>query len=291
MHRNCLTLRLVNLLQNGRHEEHMELIQWTLNHWNAVVHLRKQVVLPEPAQLSSEGPFNLPIALTKSLFASARQQRVEMAKARRAKIMERMSNMQRSFMSGHIEKSLDTVAVDTHPMEVEENSFFIAERASPTASPSALGPDRVVSMFLPTEPPTDIGEMVTCNLCLEDVPATPQSRMCLYGSFWCEGSRAISMIKQLLDLSPNMHGVRSDDEPPQPSDAATADSMRDFQLNEFLAALSTTAAAASPSSLQTGFYPLPELSKSNQKSKDEAESTAHCPYPFYGMLEWRCQFE
>ncbi|CAH8589407.1 unnamed protein product [Dicrocoelium dendriticum] len=194
-------------------------------------------------------------------------------------------------------------SLQTHPMEVEENLFFIAERASPTASPSALGPDRVVSMFLPTEPPTDIGEMVTCNLCLEDVPATPQSRMVFTAhvcrssvissraSSWCEGSRAISMIKQLLDLSPNMHGVRSDDEPPQPSDAATADSMRDFQLNEFLAALSTTAAAASPSSLQTGFYPLPELSKSNQNSKDDAESTAHCPYPFYGMLEWRCQFE
>ncbi|KAF7257513.1 hypothetical protein EG68_05632 [Paragonimus skrjabini miyazakii] len=285
----CLTVRLSKLLQTGRHEEQSELIHWTLNLWNYVVQLRNQSFTPmDVGCLPEAAPDNArPLLQAVSSAASVRQQRAELAKARRAKIMARMSSMQRAFMSTYADAPADigNKPEEIDPMEVDEDEDGVPLTESRSdlvdqlhaSIPAALGPERsIANLLMGSESGAAAADTITCNLCLEEVPQTESSRMVFAahvcrssvlssrGSGWLEGPSTVTIVNQLSSLTSEI--CQSDDLPdaaavscvgPNSANKSPAEAKTD--LNHYLASVSTTVVAACAGSPQPALQLLSEL--------------------------------
>ncbi|KAF6777989.1 hypothetical protein AHF37_02503 [Paragonimus kellicotti] len=152
---------------------------WTLNLWSYVVQLRNQSCVPmDTGSLPEAAPDNArPMLQAVSSAASLRQQRAELAKARRAKIMARMSSMQRAFMSTYADAPADisNKQEEIDPMEVDEDEDDVPLTESRSdlvdqlhvSVPAALGPERSVpNLLIGSESVTAGTDTITCNLCL-----------------------------------------------------------------------------------------------------------------------------
>ncbi|OON21147.1 hypothetical protein X801_02958, partial [Opisthorchis viverrini] len=300
---NCLTQCLVKLLQSGRHEEQVELIQWTLNHWNKVVQLRRQAHATSTQSVApGEAPETLPLTPALSSVAAIRQTRAELAKARRARIMAHMSNMQQTFMSAY-NKPTDENS-QNEPMDVDADTETLTadvESLMPTADSleiqPALGPKRLISSLTPAE---GVGTTITCNLCLEEVPANASSRMVIaahvcrtsilssQNSGWLEGPSTSEIVKRLSNLQ--NESFPKDNIQLDPSFQSSE--IRDYTggkssgpLDAFLASVSTTAAAARAGTPHGGLTLLSELSCGAPSSEtasnaDQREGTSNAePFP------------
>ncbi|TGZ67681.1 hypothetical protein CRM22_004644 [Opisthorchis felineus] len=300
---NCLTQCLMKLLQSGRHEEQVELIQWTLNHWNKVVHLRRQShTTSAQSTAPGEASETLPLTPALSSVAAIRQTRAELAKARRARIMAHMSNMQQTFMSAY-NKPTDENS-QSEPMEVDADTETLTadvESLIPTADSleiqPALGPKRLISSLTSVE---GLGMTITCNLCLEEVPANASSRMVIaahvcrtsilssQNSGWLEGPGTSEIVKRLSNLQ--NESFSKDNIQLDPSLHISA--IRDYTggkssgaLDAFLASVSTTAAAARAGTPYGGLTLLSELScgappSETASNADQREGTSNAePFP------------
>ncbi|TPP63670.1 E3 ubiquitin-protein ligase UBR2, partial [Fasciola gigantica] len=226
---SCIGSRLVSLVQKSNHEDNVELLQWTLTYWNKMVQLREQTFTPLDTtgpKLASSASSTTALASHASSMAAIRQHRSEKARARRAKIMARMSNMQRSFMNTYGQMDggeplpsgsvpMDTSSLDPLVPIAVDDVIALSETEKASGLFSALGPDRslvpvhtVLSLDVSATSPA---KTLTCSLCLEEVEEKTSNHMVIAAhvcrspvlssdaSVWLEGLAAVSVTNRLTN--------------------------------------------------------------------------------------------
>ncbi|CAH8599828.1 unnamed protein product [Schistosoma turkestanicum] len=219
--------------------------------------------------------------------AQIKQDRAEKARARRARIMARMSNMQRNFMDSLTQNEATTNEAELMDIDYPEVNNDNLNQSTTTQSTvvqqCALGPTRslgsAAAYLFPNSSLSSQGgmevqntELVTCNLCLEEVAEQASSRMVMaahvcrssvlssHGISWLEGPVTMSVVKRLssdLDMVDSMCcSTTTIDRHHDKSYSVHGD---ENQLIPFLASVSTTAAATCAGSSRMGLRIIPEL--------------------------------
>ncbi|VDP42937.1 unnamed protein product [Schistosoma curassoni] len=265
LNNNCITSRLVRILNSTYHDDHSDLIRSE----------------PSSYQLSS---------------ALVKQDRAEKARARRARIMARMSNMQRNFMDSLSQNEATTNEAELMDIDSPEVMNDTVNQSTITQSESiistvvqqcALGPTRSLggAAFIISDSSVSRGmdssslqnnELVTCNLCLEEVTEHASNRMVMAahvcrssvlssrGIGWLEGPVTMSVVERLC-VENEMIGSESStvvgNHPVHYDKLFPANKIHndDNQLIPFLASVSTTAAAKCAGSSRMGLRIIPEL--------------------------------
>ncbi|CAH8671731.1 unnamed protein product [Schistosoma curassoni] len=296
LNNNCITSRLVRILNSTYHDDHSDLIRWTLDYWNKVVQSMtgEQQFVHNPSSEFGEvkkepSSYQLSSALVK-------QDRAEKARARRARIMARMSNMQRNFMDSLSQNEATTNEAELMDIDSPEVMNDTVNQSTITQSESiistvvqqcALGPTRSLggAAFIISDSSVSRGmdssslqnnELVTCNLCLEEVTEHASNRMVMAahvcrssvlssrGIGWLEGPVTMSVVERLC-VENEMIGSESStvvgNHPVHYDKLFPANKIHndDNQLIPFLASVSTTAAAKCAGSSRMGLRIIPEL--------------------------------
>ncbi|CAH8874007.1 unnamed protein product [Trichobilharzia szidati] len=280
---NCITSRLLRILNSSCHDDQSDLIRWTLNHWSKVV---ENATGDQTASETTNKPSPYQLCNT-----AIKQDRAEKARARRSRIMARMSNMQKNFMNSLSQNETaanESQLMDTDDPELNVNGNKQAMQTDPVEASSvqqcALGPKRLLgraAFILDGLSPTPGGtsaapntELVTCNLCLEEMPEQVSSRMVMAahvcrssvlssrGIGWVEGPVTMAVVRRLASEDCMIDSQASKPVDNQ-SQTENSDDLIDGtyrkQLLPFLASVATTSVAASRGSPQVGFWFLPEF--------------------------------
>ncbi|CAH8599814.1 unnamed protein product [Schistosoma turkestanicum] len=282
---NCITSRLVRILNSAHYDDHSDLIRWTLDYWNKVVQTMSDEQPSLGKQTSESGEIIEESPSYQLSNAQIKQDRAEKARARRARIMARMSNMQRNFMDSLTQNEATTneaELMDIDYPEVNNDNLNQSTTAQSTVvQQCALGPTRslgsAAAYLFPNSSSSSQGgmevqntELVTCNLCLEEVAEQASSRMVMaahvcrssvlssHGISWLEGPVTMSVVKRLssdLDMVDSMCSTTID----RHHDKSYSVHGDENQLIPFLASVSTTAAATCAGSSRMGLRIIPEL--------------------------------
>ncbi|CAL8082852.1 unnamed protein product [Calicophoron daubneyi] len=293
---SCLTSRLVKVLRSARHEDHAELIEWTLNRWKKVCKLRgpscsstegaESVMESRTTELDSR----LNLSDTLSSSALSKQHRAEKARQRRAKIMARMSNMQRTFMSSYATPQEEPKKSEPMDVDEDEDSALPSTSTQPVLPTvpetlvtvnvhAALGPNRSLSelISLLSLDSAERKQKVTCNLCLAKVPEEASSRMVIAAHVcrssvlssqttgWIEGPGTMAVVQRLSASA-------EEDVKSRKESSFRASLISNRSLDSFLASLATTSAAASTDTAELDLQWLPEF-LSNLRPNETSDST------------------
>ncbi|VDD74451.1 unnamed protein product [Mesocestoides corti] len=186
---------------------------------------------------------------------SEKQRKLEAKRQRQAKILDKMSEMQRKFLEAHCQEMSNVEENDT-PMDTTPPPGS----ASSTSHPSTLedSSDRAVALFSAMGPhrfeerrcqlEEKVKTTVTCVLCLEEIPESDKHNV-VVAAYGCR-SNVLSM--------PLFHGEAVDfvNETCQ-SDCVSGGNCYNSEYN--LAAIATTAVAASLGSNESNMTQLPRL--------------------------------
>ncbi|KAH8869504.1 E3 ubiquitin-protein ligase [Schistosoma japonicum] len=299
---NCITSRLLRILNSAHHDDHSDLITWTLDYWNKVV----QSMTGEQQSTRKLSSASVEMTNESSSYqlsnSLVKQDRAEKARARRARIMARMSNMQRNFMDSLSQN--DTITNEAELMDIDDSEASDSIHQSSTVAalgtglPSsesliptvlrqcALGPtrslgsaalllDSTLSRGTDNSSRQNSNELVTCNLCLEEVTEQASNRMVMAahvcrssvlssrGIEWLEGPVTLSVIRRLSIeneiFNSESNSTLVDNHLSHCDKLFSSNENYDNQLVPFLASVSTTAAAACAGSSRMGLRLIPEL--------------------------------
>nr|CAH8874508.1 unnamed protein product [Trichobilharzia regenti] len=280
---NCITSRLLRILNSSYHDEQSDLIRWTLNHWSKVVENITGDQTPSET-INKPSPYQL-------CNTAIKQDRAEKARSRRSRIMARMSNMQKNFMNSLSQNETaanESESMNANDPQLNDNGNQQAMQTDPVVASAvqqcALGPTRLLggaAFILDGLSPTPGGtsaapnaELVTCNLCLEEMPEQVSSRMVMAahvcrssvlssrGIGWLEGPVTMVVVRRLSSenrMIDSQASISVDNQSQTEDSVDLEDDNYRKQLRPFLASVATTAIAASRGSSVFGFGLLPEL--------------------------------
>uniref|UniRef100_A0A5K3ETL7 E3 ubiquitin-protein ligase n=1 Tax=Mesocestoides corti TaxID=53468 RepID=A0A5K3ETL7_MESCO len=233
---NCIVPRLTSLLERQEESPHADLLRWTLKLWDDVV--------AKPHDEAFAG-----VVEVKNVDSptSEKQRKLEAKRQRQAKILDKMSEMQRKFLEAHCQEMSNVEENDT-PMDTTPPPGS----ASSTSHPSTLedSSDRAVALFSAMGPhrfeerrcqlEEKVKTTVTCVLCLEEIPESDKHNV-VVAAYGCR-SNVLSM--------PLFHGEAVD----------FVNETCQSDCSEYnLAAIATTAVAASLGSNESNMTQLPRL--------------------------------
>ncbi|CAH8646700.1 unnamed protein product [Heterobilharzia americana] len=299
---NCITSRLLRILNSTYHDDHSDLIRWTLNHWNRIV---QNITGDQSSRKSSTEP-------TKLSTSSVKQDRAEIARARRARMMARMKKMQNNFTDSLSQN--EKAAYEGELMDIDSPALNEGDSQQTMQTDAvipaivqqcALGPTRslgAASFLLKSSSLSTSGgggaiasaadtvivpnpELVTCNLCLEEVTEQAASRIVMaahvcrssvlssQGIGWLEGPATMTVIKRLSrenDMLVTPQSLMSVDDslPTQLNNSSflstgrNDDAEKDGYANEllpYLASAATTVAATCAGTSHMGLRLIPNL--------------------------------